>query len=109
MLSAPVLSTNTFAGPSALSSPARTPQSSADCCEVTQRGQRLIQGPAWSQMPTQYPPGPCAASTNRLGAHVNVCWVQAGTHPRSAQHRSSKMPLTRFGAALGAQRGPKCS
>ena len=48
--------------------------------------------------------GPCAASTNRQGARVNVCWVQAGIHPRSAQDRPSKMPLTRLGGALGAQR-----
>ena len=109
VLSAPVLSKNRFVGPLALWSPARTPQSSADCCDVTQRGQRLIQGPAWSQMPTQYPPGPCAVSTNRLGACVNVFWVLAGTHPRSGQHRPFKMPLTRFGGALGTQRGPKCS
>ena len=40
---------------------------------------------------------------------MNACWVQAGIHPRSVQRKPSKMRLTRFGGALGAQRGPKCS
>ena len=40
---------------------------------------------------------------------MNVCWVQAGTYPRSAQHKPSEMPPKRFGGALGTQRGSKCS
>ena len=109
MLSAAVLSTNKFVGPFARLSPTRTPQSSANCCDVTERGQRLVQGPVRSQMPTQYPPGPCAASTNRQGACVNVCGVEAGIDQRGAQQKPSKRPLTKFGGALGAQRGPKWS
>ena len=95
-------------GPRARSGPASTPQSCAYCCDVTKQREHVIQGPLGAQVPTRYPLGPCATSTNRLGVFAKVPRTQGGSQPHSAQQRPSKTPLTRLGGPLGAHRGPKC-